>query len=214
MNQNDQYYFGTGKGFTAKAMAYLVPLRPYLLVIITLFLLATAVGYVSAYFNPDIIDELMGQFEETYGWIAEESPIMIMLFIFANNTINSFIAMLLGTFFGIWPMIFILVNGYFIGVVVFSSVQEYGILVVLFALLPHGIIELPMIFISASMGLRLGVLAFQKIFRIKEKDNKIRFKYELFSAIRFFVTVIVPLLFIAAIIETFITTSILYILTS
>ncbi|MCD4815833.1 MAG: stage II sporulation protein M, partial [Methanosarcinales archaeon] len=94
----------------------------------------------------------------------------------------------------------------------FSSVQEYGILVVLFALLPHGIIELPMIFISASMGLRLGVLAFQKIFRIKEEE--IRFKYELFSAIRFFVTVIVPLLFIAAIIETFITSTILYILTS
>ncbi len=210
MNQNEQYYFSTGKGFTAKAMTYLIPLRPYLLVIITLFLLATVAGYVSAYFNPDIIDELMGQFEETYGWIAEESPIMIMLFIFANNTINSFIAMLLGTFFGIWPVIFILVNGYFIGVVVFSSVQEYGILVVLFALLPHGIIELPMIFISASMGLRLGVLAFQKIFRIKD----IRFKYELFSAIRFFVTVIVPLLFIAAIIETFITTSILYIMTS
>ena len=210
MNQNNQYYSGTGKGFTSEAMAYLTPLRPYLLVIITLFLLATAAGYVSAYFNPDIIDELMGQFEETYGWIAEESPIMIMLFIFANNTINSFIAMLLGTFFGIWPVIFILVNGYFIGVVVFSSVQEYGILVVLFALLPHGIIELPAIFISASMGLRLGVLAFQKIFKIKD----VRFKYELFSAIRFFVTVIVPLLFIAAIIETFITSSILYMLTS
>jgi stage II sporulation protein M len=210
MNLDEQYYYGDRKGFISEAKAYLVPLRPYLLVIITLFLLATAAGYVSAYFNPDIIDELMIQFEETYGWIAEESPIMIMLFIFANNTINSFIAMLLGTFFGIWPVIFILVNGYFIGVVVFSSVQEYGILVVLFALLPHGIIELPMIFISASIGLRLGVLAFQKIFNIKD----IRFKYELFSAIRFFVTVIVPLLFIAAIIETFITTSILYIMTS
>ena len=210
MNQNEQYYYGGRKGFIAEAKAYLVPLRPYLFVIITLFLLATAAGYVSAYFNPDIIDELMGQFEESYGWIAEESPTMIMLIIFANNTLNSFIAMLLGTFFGIWPVIFILINGFFIGVVVFSSVQEYGILVVLFALLPHGIIELPMIFISASMGLRLGVLAFQKIFKIKE----IRFKYELFSAIRFFVTVIVPLLFIAAIIETFITSSILYVMTS
>jgi len=210
MNQNEQYYSRTGKGFIAEAVAYLIPLRPYLLVIITLFLLATAAGYVSAYFNPDIIDELMGQFEETYGWIADESPTMILLFIFANNTLNSFVAMLLGTFFGIWPVIFILVNGFFIGVVVFSSVQEYGMLVVLLALLPHGIIELPMIFISASIGLRLGVLAFQKIFNIKD----VRFIHELFSAIRFFVTVIVPLLFIAAIIETFITSSILYVLTS
>ena len=212
MNQKEPYYSRTGKGFTAGAMAYLAPLRPYLFIIITLFLLATAAGYVSAYLDPSIIDELMGQFEESYGWLAEESPTMIMLFIFKNNTIISFLAMLGGIFFGILPVIFILVNGFFIGVVVFSSVQEYGILVVLFALLPHGIIELPMIFISASMGLRLGVLAFQKLFKIKEKE--IRFKYELFSAIRFFVTVIVPLLFIAAIIETFITSSILYILTS
>ena len=212
MNQNEQYYYVERKSFTAEARAYLVPLRPYLLVIITLFLLATAAGYMAGYLDPSIVDELMGQFEESYGWIADESPTMVLLFIFANNTINSFIAMLLGTFFGIWPVIFIIVNGFFIGVVVFSSVQEYGILVVLSALLPHGIIELPMIFISASIGLRLGVLAFQKIFKIEEKE--IRFKYELFSAIRFFVTVIVPLLFIAAIIETFITSSILYALTS
>ena len=212
MNQKEPYYSRTGKGFTAGAMAYLAPLRPYLFIIITLFLLATAAGYVSAYLDPSIIDELMGQFEESYGWLAEESPTMIMLFIFKNNTIISFLAMLGGIFFGILPVIFILVNGFFIGVVVFSSVQEYGILVVLSALLPHGIIELPMIFISASIGLRLGVLAFQKIFNRKEKE--IRFKYELFSAIRFFVTVIVPLLFIAAIIETFITSSILYVLTS
>lgn len=211
MNHNEQNYYGKSKDF-AGTIAYLIPLRPYLLVIITLFLLAAAAGYVSAYLNPDIIDELMGQFEETYGWIAEESPIMIMLFIFANNTFNSFIAMMFGILFGIWPVIFILINGFFIGVVVFGSLQEYGILVVLSALLPHGIIELPMIFISTSMGLRLGVLAFQKIFKIKE--NEIRFKYELFSAIRFFITVIVPLLFIAAIIETFISSSILYVLTS
>jgi stage II sporulation protein M len=211
MNQKEQNYYGKSKGFTG-TIAYLIPLRPYLIVIITLFLLAAAAGYVSAYLNPDIIDELMGQFEETYGWIAEESPIMIMLFIFANNTFNSFIAMMFGILFGIWPVIFILINGFFIGVVVFSSLQEYGILVVLSALLPHGIIELPMIFISASMGLRLGVIVFQKIFKIREKE--ISFKYELFSAIRFFVTVIVPLLFIAAIIETFITSSILYVLTS
>jgi stage II sporulation protein M len=211
MNQKEQNYYGKSKGF-AGTIAYLIPLRPYLIVIITLFLLAAAAGYVSAYLNPDIIDELMEQFEETYGWIAEESPIMIMLFIFANNTFNSFIAMMFGILFGIWPVIFILINGFFIGVVVFSSLQEYGILVVLSALLPHGIIELPMIFISASMGLRLGVIVFQKIFKIREKE--ISFKYELFSAIRFFVTVIVPLLFIAAIIETFITSSILYVLTS
>lgn len=212
MNQIEKYYYVERKGFATEAMAYLIQLRPYLLVIITLFLLATAAGYVSAYLDPSIIDELMGKFEESYGWIAEETPTMIMLFIFANNTINSFIAMLLGTFFGIWPVIFILINGFFIGVVVFSSVQEYGILVVLSALLPHGIIELPMIFISASMGLRLGIFAFQKIFKIEEKE--IRFKYELFSAIRFFVIVIVPLLFIAAIIETFITSTILHALTS
>jgi stage II sporulation protein M len=189
---------------------YITLLRPYLLIITSLFVVSVLAGYMAGYFNPDIVEQMMGQFEESYGWIAEESPLVIMLFIFANNTLNSFIAMLLGVVFGLWPILFILINGFFVGVVVFDVAREIGVLVILAALIPHGIIELPMIFLSAAIGLRLGYLTFLKI----SHKMEISIQQELFQAVRFFIKFIVPLLFIAALIETFVTTAILFILMS
>ena len=189
---------------------YITLLRPYLIIITSLFAVSVLAGYLAGHFNPDIVEQMMGQFEESYGWIADESPMVIMLFIFANNTLNSFIAMLLGVVFGLWPILFILINGFFVGVVVFDVAREIGVLVILAALIPHGIIELPMIFLSAAIGLRLGYLTFLKIF----KKMEISIQQELFQAVRFFIKLIVPLLFIAALIETFVTTAILYILMS
>jgi stage II sporulation protein M len=61
-------------------------------------------------------------------------------------------------------------------------------------LLPHGIFELPAIFISFGMGLKFGTFLFYK-----EKMKKFA---EFFSnSLRVFVFVILPLLVIAAIIE-------------
>ncbi len=197
-------------GSSPDVRAYITLLRPYLLIITSLFVVSVLAGYMAGYFNPEIAEQMMGQFEESYGWIADESPLVIMLFIFANNTLNSFIAMLLGVVFGLWPILFILINGFFIGIVVFDATREISIFVILAALIPHGIIELPMIFISAAIGLRLGYLTFLKI----SKQKEISIQQELFQAVRLFIKLVVPLLFIAALIETFVTTAILFILMS
>ncbi len=195
---------------TTEVRTYITILRPYLIIITSLFAVSVLAGYLAGHFNPEIAEQMMGQFEESYGWIADESPLVIMLFIFANNTLNSFIAMLLGVVFGLWPILFILINGFFIGVVVFDATREISIFIILAALIPHGIIELPMIFISAAIGLRLGYLTFLKI----SKKMEISIQQELFQAVRFFIKLIIPLLFIAALIETFVTTAIIFILMS
>ncbi len=195
---------------TTEVRTYFTILRPYLIIITSLFAVSVLAGYLAGHFNPEIAEQMMGQFEESYGWIADESPLVIMLFIFANNTLNSFIAMLLGVVFGLWPILFILINGFFIGVVVFDATREISIFIILAALIPHGIIELPMIFISAAIGLRLGYLTFLKI----SKKMEISIQQELFQAVRFFIKLIIPLLFIAALIETFVTTAIIFILMS
>ena len=195
---------------TTEVRTYFTILRPYLIIITSLFAVSVLAGYLAGHFNPEFAEQMMGQFEESYGWIADESPLVIMLFIFANNTLNSFIAMLLGVVFGLWPILFILINGFFVGVVVFDVAREIGVLVILAALIPHGIIELPMIFLSAAIGLRLGYLTFLKIF----KKMEISIQQELFQAVRFFIKLIIPLLFIAALIETFVTTAIIFILMS
>jgi stage II sporulation protein M len=191
-------------------LTYLISIKYYFIFNTCLFALAIAAGYIAAYSNPGMVEGIIANFEESYGWLAYESHIKIMQFIFLNNTIASFLSMIMGIFFGIWPIFFILFNGVLIGAICFETIDQLGVATVLFALIPHGIIEIPMILLSASIGLRLGTLLAQKIL----KKIEINIKEEVISALIFFVSIIVPLLFVAALIETYITSFILYFMTS
>jgi stage II sporulation protein M len=62
-------------------------------------------------------------------------------------------------------------------------------------LLPHGIFELPAIILALAFGLRIGMFFYSK-------NPELEFKYRVKNALRVFVFIIVPLLIIAAIIET------------
>jgi stage II sporulation protein M len=72
-----------------------------------------------------------------------------------------------------------------------ASVGGYGII---WQLLPHGIFELPAIFISLGLGVKLGMFVF-------EKDKKKAFIERLRKSFFVFLTIVLPLLVIAAIIE-------------
>jgi len=191
-------------------LTYLISIKYYFVFNTCLFALAITAGYITAYSNPEMVEGLIAQFEESYGWLAYESHIKIMLFIFFNNTMASFLAMVMGIFLGIWPILFILFNGVLIGAICFEVIDRLGVIVVLFGLIPHGIIEIPMILLSASIGLRLGILLAQKIF----KKIEINIRQEVMNAVIFFVSIIVPLLFVAALIETYVTSFILNFMTS
>lgn len=113
-------------------------------------------------------------------------------FIFFNNLQSSFFSMVLGIGFGLFPIIALILNGYLLGFVAAFSVESAGFWV-LWRLLPHGIFELPAIFISLGLGLRLG-------FSLFSKDAK-KFKSNLFSSLKVFLLIVFPLLVIAALIE-------------
>jgi len=100
---------------------------------------------------------------------------------------------LYGFALGIFPVLSIFANGYVVGYVVSSSVSSSGVLSLL-DLLPHGIFELPAIFISFGMGIKFGSFLFYK-----EKAKK--FVEFFVNSIRVFIFVVLPLLIIAAIIE-------------
>ena len=90
------------------------------------------------------------------------------------------------------------------GVISYIVGQQKGFLFILLALLPHGIIELPMVFLSASIGLRLGHHVFLYLI-----GRPTEIKREFKEGLKFYFHWIMPLLFVAAIIETFITPLIL-----
>jgi len=106
---------------------------------------------------------LMESFSSRFAPLLAMPPIFIMLGIFLNNAFVSLLFLVLGLAFGVLPVLFIAFNGYIVGVISHIVAQERGLLFIFLALLPHGIVELPMVFLSAGIGLRLGHQAFAAV---------------------------------------------------
>jgi stage II sporulation protein M len=196
---------GSGK-YSRKAefAGYVRTLWPYLVVIVFVFFGSLLTGYFSAASFPSMADTIMKGFSARFGPILTMSPLYIMITIFINNAFLSLLCLILGLALGVFPIIFIAFNGYFVGIVSYIASQQKGFLFLLLALLPHGIIELPMVFLSASIGLRLGYHVF--LYLIGRPSE---LKKESIQGLKFYLQWIMPLLFVAAIIETFITPLIL-----
>lgn len=188
----------------AEFTGYVRTLWPYLLVIVFIFFGSLITGYASAASFPSMADTLMKGFSSRYGPILTMSPLYILLTIFLNNAFISLLSLVLGLALGAFPIIIIAFNGYFVGVVTYIVGQQKGFLFIILALLPHGIIELPMVFLSASTGLRLGYHVFLYFI-----GRPTELKREFIWGLKFYFHWIMPLLFVAAIIETFITPLIL-----
>ena len=134
----------------------------------------------------EFIRELL---EKTQGMSATELTGFILL----NNLKSSFFGMIFGIVLGIFPVLALIANGYLLGFVSTLTTAEYGVLS-LWRILPHGIFELPAIFISLGLGLKLGSFIFQK----KKQES---FKNFLLNSLRVFLFIVIPLLIIAGIIE-------------
>jgi len=110
--------------------------------------------------------------------------------IFTNNLFVCFLMLFLGVLFGIFPFLTLLSNGYIVGYVAQKAVSSDGVFI-LWKLIPHGIFELPAIFISAGLGFKLGTSLF----------NRREFLKNYKKAILSFFLIIFLLLFVAAVIE-------------
>lgn len=123
------------------------------------------------------------------------SLFQLIRFIFFNNVQVSFFSLFFGLFFGLFSAIIILVNGYLIGFVISLTVGLKGISSI-WALIPHGIFEIPAFLISTGLGLKMGTIIFMK-------DKKQSFKNYFLKSFQVFLLVVIPLLFIASIVESF-----------
>jgi len=95
------------------------------------------------------------------------------------------------------------VNGYVLGLVLHASLQSKGLSVFFLAIGPHGVFELPAILLGTSIGLMLGARAIKQMLGREERA----LGREVARGLRFFVTVIVPMLLLAALIEAFVTSA-------
>ncbi|MBI2449416.1 stage II sporulation protein M [Candidatus Pacearchaeota archaeon] len=173
------------------AWNYIVNSKRYIYFIVALFVIFLIIGYFLPVFFVDEVIELVSKIiDETEGMGFFE----LFVFIFYNNLKTSLISIIAGIAFGIFSIFNTIVNSYLIGFVGRAASEKIGA-GVLFRLVPHGIFELPSFILSLGLGLRLGLYLF-----LKKKGET--FSGNLENVLRVFIFVILPLLLIAAFIET------------
>jgi len=168
--------------------------RNYFYLVTCLFILFAIIGFIFPVFFQEFIKKFIENISEQ---ISGMNFFQLFIFILQNNLKTAFIGLISGVFIGIIPLFLILFNGYVLGFIANKVVSVSGYSV-LFQLLPHGIFEIPAVILSLGLGLRLGMFIFKKKGRRKKELRK-----SFGNSMKVFLYIIIPLLIIAAFIETF-----------
>lgn len=154
---------------------------------------------------------LMDTFGELLKNISPDGQINFFA-LFKNNVLACFIMFLVGIVpFICLPLTYgILINAAIIGILIgaINAANGFyaGLMTFILGILPHGIFELPAFFFSAGAGVELCRAVNRKI---TNKETDVTIKDAFLGGLKAFVTIVVPLLLIAALIETYLTIKIL-----
>lgn len=186
--------------------------RGYLIAALLMF----AAGWAAGVTGFGGMDLMARQSAESISVLAERihasnhPQLWLFTFIFLNNAVKSVLFIFLGAFFGLFPLYVLFVNGGMLGYVLQTASGPDMSVLELFArgILPHGIVELPALFVACAYGIRFGFLLMRSLFLAMMPSRRQQAGAEIVH----FLTMLVPLsvclvaaMFVAAVIETFIT---------
>ena len=149
-------------------ISYLKSASKKILFIIMLFFLSIIIGFLNADSLSSIINPYLKELIEK---TSDLKGIELTLFIFQNNALVSLIGIFSGIFLGIFPIITSIVNGVVLGYVLERTAQLSGF-IEWWRLFPHGIFELPAVFLSLGIGLKIGYDLFRNYLLHYLKNNK------------------------------------------
>jgi stage II sporulation protein M len=190
---------------------YILSLRRFILLAVLIFVFSALYGYFSAQSSPEEIEPVLEELQK----IVE--PIMAMplfgqfLFVILNNGLTVFLVIVLGLGFALFPLLVLFSNAVLLGVMAYFFQFFRSWSVFFSGILPHGLIEIPIIIMAAAAGLKLGGISIKKVLRkfrrqpprLAEEETDL--KAELEAALNFFLKFLFPLLILAAAVEIFIT---------
>lgn len=174
-------------------------IKLYALMLSVLFMLSCMMGFFVAKENKELAEKTIEQLFSQFRFIKNLNPISIFFIIFLNNSAKALMAMLAGFLFGIFPTFFVVLNGYLIGLVIYVKGTEMGFKAIVLALVPHGILEIPAIIIACSYGVWLGRRFWNAI------NGREKFRNAVILALNRYLRIVLPILLVAALIETFVT---------
>jgi stage II sporulation protein M len=163
-------------------------------VILGIFLIGAVVGAVGGASISSHIEaalkNLIRQFKGLHGF-------NLFVQIFLHNFMAAVIATVSGLLFGIFPLISVFLNGLILGSILtnLTKYTDWTLYKAILSIIPHGIFEIPAFLLALALGATLGTWPLKKA-----KGRFLASAFNTYSNI--FFKIIIPLLIIAAGIET------------
>lgn len=157
--------------------------RKYIFVAILIFV----AGNISAILIPSLGERIISIFLEYLKTFKNTNALELLVAIFLQNAFSAFLAILFSFLFGLVPVFDAVFNGIAVGAILHLNPLNF------FKIIPHGLFELPAMFIAWGLGIWCAGGLFHSppiSFRIKRSLN-------------IYLSIIVPLLIIAAIVEVY-----------
>lgn len=183
-------------------------IRKYLGLSVLIFGIGCIGGYLMAAIEPSFGEALLKVFKDMVASeIMSSEPPVLAVQLFLNNLQACVLLFIGGAALGLVSLFILSFNGIIIGAILQVVGSKEGAMVVLAAIVPHGLFELPAIFVSATLGFILGraVLA--------EMQGTGDSALEASGLGKMFVMYVIPFVGIAACIEAFITPVVLQMVT-
>jgi stage II sporulation protein M len=151
-------------------------------------ILIFAAGGVLALLIPHVGEKVIALVLEYFKPFKDKQYLELMVAIFLQNATSAFLAIALGFLLGIIPVLGAFFNGIVLGAIIRLDPLH------IFMIIPNGLFELPAIFIAWGLGMWCagGLFHAQRLETIPMRIKK---------SLHIYLSLIVPLLIIAAIIE-------------
>ena len=176
------------------------PLTNAIIITLLLFFTTITVGWVGSAQNPQVGQDLLKLFEkEVAGNLDGANPYDMFTKLFANNLEACVLLFLGGASFGILTIFIMSLNGIVIGAIMEIISKDHSALFVAAALIPHGIFEIPAFIISGALGILLAQVLIAEWYGTGDAA------LASVAYARLFLVFVLPLIFIAAGVEAFIT---------
>ena len=175
--------------------------RTWLVVVIFLFAAGIALGLASPSGSPGMLPEETTVFQSFVDTIGKLPLGLMFAFILLKNISAVLISFVLSPLFLVMPIASLVTNGWLIGAVANTVVAQRSVGYLLLGVLPHGVFELPALFIGQAAALSFGVAAIRAAF---DRSRRAELTISLRTNLKY-VGVAAVLFLPAALIETYVT---------
>jgi stage II sporulation protein M len=183
---------------------YFLSLKKFILISFLIFVFGIASGYFFSQASPDQADLILADFQKTFEPVLKMSFFGQFLFVLLNNSLTVFLVIVLSFLFGVFPLLVLFSNGFVLGLIAYFFKTNFSLAVFFLGIVPHGIVEIPIIILASAVGFRIAQSFYFKLFK-----KTVSLSQEFDLAFNFFLKILFPLLILAAFIEIFITSYLL-----